>query len=378
MRVLGIESSCDETAVAVIDSQAAPGERVLSQALHSQIKTHAQTGGVVPEVAARSHVQRIDGLFDQALAQANLAIEDLDLIAAVAGPGLIGGVSVGLTFAKGLALASGLPLQPVNHLAGHALTARLTHDVAYPFLLLLVSGGHCQLLVVEGPTRFHRWGTTIDDAVGEAFDKSAKILGLGFPGGPALEIAAQQGDPKRFDLPRPMLKKPGVDFSFSGLKTAVARALEDCRTPQDRHDLAASFQAAARDSLVGQTRKAMVKFVERYEDGTPPRLVVAGGVAANLSIRSALLEMCEEFGARFTAPPLGLCTDNAAMIAWAGFEQFEQFAHERLNGSAQVENSSEATTAGAFAASPLDFDPRPRWPLDPAAEPSTFAGAAKA
>ena len=356
MKVLGIESSCDETAVALVDTDAPPSARILSHTLYSQVDIHAKTGGVVPEVAARAHVERLAELSASCFAQASADPDDVDLVAAVAGPGLIGGVSVGLMFGKGFALGRNIPIVPVNHLAGHALTCRLTNDTAYPYLLLLVSGGHCQILAVEGPSSFKRWATTIDDAVGEAFDKAAKAMGLGFPGGPALEREAQSGDPKRFDLPRPMIKKSTMDFSFSGLKTATMRAMQTCKTAQDRQDLAASFQAAVTDSLMGQTRKAAKLFAQRY--GAGQTLVVAGGVACNQQIRGELQTLAGDMSMALVAPPLPLCTDNAAIIAWAGAEQF-------------TENHASAEHGLAFA-------PRPRWPLDPSAEPSIFAGAKKA
>lgn len=356
MKVLGIESSCDETALALVDTARPPAERVLSHALFSQIEIHAETGGVVPEVAARAHVDRIAGLAKTCFAEANLDASDVDMVAAIAGPGLIGGVSVGLMFGKGFALTQNIPLVPVNHLAGHALTCRLTDDTPFPYLLLLVSGGHCQILVVESATAFQRWATTIDDAVGEAFDKAAKVMGLDFPGGPALEIEAMGGDASRFDLPRPMIKKPTMDFSFSGLKTAAARAFATCETAQDRRDLAASFQAAAAESLVGQTRKAVRRFTEEF--GTGHALVVAGGVARNQLVRSSLQTLADEMAMDLVTPPLPLCTDNAPMIAWAGAEQYWADPDCTVNS--------------------LSFAPRPRWPLDPGAEPSIFAGAAKA
>ncbi len=345
--VLGIETSCDETAAAIVR-----GDRnILANVVLSQLTEHAPYGGVVPEIAARAHLDHLSGLVQQALADACLTLDDIDAIAATGGPGLIGGVIVGVMMAKGLAAAASKPFIAVNHLEGHALTARLTDDVAFPYLLLLVSGGHCQLLIVEGVGRYRRLGTTIDDAVGEAFDKSAKLMGLGYPGGPAVEMQAETDDPRRFDLPRPMVGRADCDFSFSGLKTAVRRALESLQIPtqQDLADLCASFQAAAADSLTDRTGRAIAQYRAVLPQGGT--LVVAGGVAANRHIRTTLARLANVNGMAFVAPPIRLCTDNAAMIAWAGYERL------RLG-----------QTDG------LDFAPRPRWPLDPAAEPKRGAG----
>jgi len=339
MRVLGIETSCDETAVAVVEAPAggAPIGRILANVVYSQLTEHRRFGGVVPEIAARAHLERLDGLVAEALAEAGLGLADLDGIAATGGPGLIGGVMVGVMTAKAMAFAHDKPFLAVNHLEGHALTVRLTEDVAFPYLLLLVSGGHCQLLTVRGPGDFTRLGTTIDDAVGECFDKTAKLLGLGFPGGPAVEKAAAGGDPQRFQLPRPMWRKPGCDFSFSGLKTAVRLAVEKLPAgdPAAIADLCASFQRTVGDVLADRCGNALAL-------APSPTLVVAGGVAANLYLRRRLEEAAARHGARLVAPPVGLCTDNGAMIAWAGLERL------RL---------------GLVDA--LDFRPRPRWPLDP-------------
>ncbi len=336
--VLGLETSCDETAVALVDSN----RRIVAQRLLSQIAEHTPFGGVVPEIAARAHLDHLDRLIAETMAEAGLGYADLSAVAATAGPGLIGGVIVGVTTAKAIALAHDLPFIGVNHLEGHALTARLTDDVAFPYLLLLVSGGHCQLLAVEGVGRYRRLGTTIDDAVGEAFDKTAKLLGLGFPGGPAVEKAALNGKPDRFALPRPMLGRPGCDFSLAGLKTAVRLAAEKLgdASEQDIADLCASFQAAIGDVLVDRCRRALDVFTAEHQGS--PTLVVAGGVAANAYLRQRLLDMSEKSGARLVAPPPRLCTDNAAMIAWAGVERL------RLG---QLDT--------------LDLAPRPRWPLDP-------------
>ncbi|MBV8187406.1 MAG: tRNA (adenosine(37)-N6)-threonylcarbamoyltransferase complex transferase subunit TsaD [Alphaproteobacteria bacterium] len=341
MRVMGIETSCDETAVAIVEAPAGGGPvgTILANAIYSQLAEHRRFGGVVPEIAARAHLERIDGLIEDALRTANLGLADLDGIAATAGPGLIGGVMVGVMTAKGLAYAQDKPFLAINHLEGHALSVRLSEPVEFPYLLLLVSGGHCQLLTVRGPGDYTRLGTTIDDAVGECFDKTAKLLGLGFPGGPAVERLARQGDARRFSLPRPMWRKPGCDFSFSGLKTAVRLAVEklDRRDEQIIADLCASFQQTVGDVLADRCRNALVM-------APTATLVVAGGVAANLYLRRRLEAVAATSGARFVAPPQNLCTDNGAMIAWAGIE------HLRLGRT-----------------SALDFKPRPRWPLDVAA-----------
>jgi N6-L-threonylcarbamoyladenine synthase len=345
MRVLGIETSCDETAVAIVEAPAgfAPVGRILANVVYSQQTEHRRFGGVVPEIAARAHLERIDGLVEDALAEARLGLDDLDAIAATGGPGLIGGVMVGVMAAKGLAFARQKPFLAINHLEGHALSVRLTEDVDFPYLLLLVSGGHCQLLTVRGPGDFTRLGTTIDDAVGECFDKTAKLLGLGFPGGPAVERLARDGDAQRFNLPRPMWRKPGCDFSFSGLKTAVRQAVEkldpdDQRAhDRDRADLCASFQRTVGDVLADRCTNAL-------RVAPSSTLVVAGGVAANLYLRSRLEDVARQHGARLVAPPVKLCTDNGAMIAWAGIERL------RLGRTDS-----------------LDFKPRPRWPLDASA-----------
>ena len=341
MRVLGIETSCDETAVAVVEAPAGtqPVGQILSNTVYSQLTEHRRFGGVVPEIAARAHLERIDGLVAQALDEAGVGLADLDGIAATGGPGLIGGVMVGVMTAKALAFAHDKPFIAVNHLEGHALSVRLTEPVQFPYLLLLVSGGHCQLLTVRGPGDFTRLGTTIDDAAGECFDKTAKLLGLGFPGGPAVEKAAIGGDPRRFALPRPMWRKPGCDFSFSGLKTAVRQTVEKLPTDDPRAvaDLCASFQRTVGDVFVDRCANALAL-------APSSTLVVAGGVAANVYLRGRLEEVAATHGAKLVAPPVKLCTDNGAMIAWAGVERL------RLG---QVDA--------------LDFRPRPRWPLDPAA-----------
>ena len=338
--ILGIESSCDETAAALVT-----GDRhVLAHRLLGQEDAHRPFGGVVPEIAARAHVEALIPLVEGALADAKLTLADVDAVAATAGPGLIGGVMVGLVTAKALVHAAGKPLVAVNHLEGHALSPRLSDpDLAFPYLLLLVSGGHCQLLFVEGVGRYRRLATTIDDAAGEAFDKTAKLLGLGFPGGPAVERAALTGDPNAVALPRPLLRSPEPHFSFAGLKSAVLRAHETGLHRTD--DIAASFQAAVVDCLIDRTARAIV-----WADGATA-LVVAGGVAANKAIRSALQDLAAKHGLPFVAPPLWLCTDNAAMIAWAGYERFE-----------------------AGFSDGLDTLARPRWPLDPQAEAARGAG----
>jgi N6-L-threonylcarbamoyladenine synthase len=339
MIVLGIETSCDETAAAVVDGE----RRICANIVLSQLAEHTPYGGVVPEIAARAHLDHVERVTGEALSAAGLRLADLDGVAATTGPGLIGGVIVGATFAKSLAMAVGKRFVAVNHLEGHALTCRLTDGIGFPYLLLLVSGGHCQLLGVSGVGRYRRFGTTIDDAAGEAFDKVAKLLGLGFPGGPAVERAARDGDPRRFALPRPMLGRPDADFSFSGLKTAVRHVARDLPpgdfAPRDLADLAASFQAAVGDVLVDRSRNAMHRFAALHP-GTR-RFVVAGGVAANLTLRARLAELCAAEGFELAVPPVALCTDNAAMIAWAGLERLDLGLSDGLDAPA-----------------------RPRWPLD--------------
>ena len=340
MPVLGIETSCDETAAAVVDSDGT----ILSDIVLSQLDDHRPYGGVVPEIAARAHVEHLDTIITRAMSDASLGYADLNGIAATAGPGLIGGVMVGLMTGKAIAAAQKKPFIAVNHLEGHALTARLTHQAAFPYLLLLISGGHCQLLEVAGVGAYRRIGTTIDDAVGEAFDKTAKLLGLGFPGGPAVEAAALQGDPLAFALPRPLAGTETCDFSFSGLKTAVLHAVRDSAPLTDarRADMAASFQAAVADVLVDRTGRAMNQFAERHPNARS--LVVAGGVAANQALRSRLDLAAAAHDFTLLVPPIRLCTDNAVMIAWAGVERL------RLG------------LTDDFAA-----PPRARWPLDAAA-----------
>jgi N6-L-threonylcarbamoyladenine synthase len=342
--VLGIESSCDETAVALVRAD----RTILAQRIASQDEAHRPFGGVVPELAARAHADRLAPMVEAVLDEAGIALSDVDAIAGTAGPGLIGGVMVGLVTAKALAFAANKPLIAVNHLEGHALSPRLADaSLEFPYLLLLVSGGHCQLLGVEGVGRYRRLATTIDDAVGEAFDKSAKVLGLGFPGGPALERAAKTGNPGRFPLPRPLVGSDEPHFSFAGLKSAVLRARAAIAEPteQDIADLAASFQQAACDCLVDRTARAIAAFPQATA------LVAAGGVAANQAIRSALAELAAAHGLPFVAPPMWLCTDNGAMIAWAGLERLQAGDLDDLSAPA-----------------------RPRWPLDPDAEAVRGAG----
>ncbi|OYY69491.1 MAG: tRNA (adenosine(37)-N6)-threonylcarbamoyltransferase complex transferase subunit TsaD [Sphingomonadales bacterium 28-55-16] len=338
--ILGLESSCDETAAAIVRSDRA----ILSHALAGQEDHHRAFGGVVPEIAARAHAELMTPLVETALADAGLTLNDVDAIAATAGPGLIGGVMVGLVTAKALAMASGKPLIAVNHLEGHALSPRLIDaDLHFPYLLLLVSGGHCQLLRVNGVGDYNRLATTIDDAVGEAFDKTAKILGLGFPGGPAVERAAAIGNPRNVPLPRPLKGADEPHFSFAGLKSAVLRAHETGQYKVE--DIAASFQLAVIDCLYDRITYTL----DRID--APAALVVAGGVAANVPIREMLEKLAEQRNMRFVAPPLWLCTDNGVMIAWAGAERFAM-----------------GLTDG------LDFVARPRWPLDPHAAPARGAG----
>jgi N6-L-threonylcarbamoyladenine synthase len=324
LTILGLETSCDETAAAVVRGFPPGPGAILSNVVFSQSEAHAPYGGVVPEIASRAHLEILDGLIARALKDADIKLADVDAVAATAGPGLIGGVMVGLTTAKALALSQGKPLIAVNHLAGHALTARLTHGVDFPFLLLLVSGGHCQLLAAAGPEQYRLYGTTMDDAVGEAFDKTAKILGLPYPGGPQVERLAAQGDPRAFDLPRPLVTGHNVrktaDFSFSGLKTAVRQLTE--RQSVKTQDVCASFQAAVIDILRDRTRRAMAQFEADFP-GVARTLVVAGGVAANRAIGASLAQICADAGYDLAVPPPGLCTDNAAMIAWAGLEKLE-------------------------------------------------------
>ena len=345
MRVLGIETTCDETAAAVVQRRPDGSGVILSNEIRSQTAEHVAFGGVVPEIAARAHVESLDVLMRRALDRAGLNARDLDGVAAAAGPGLIGGVLIGLTAAKALALAIGKPLIAVNHLEAHALTPRLTDGVAFPYLLLLVSGGHTQLVAVSGVGQYRRLGTTIDDAIGEAFDKVAKMLGLPYPGGPQVEAAAEGGNPERFDLPRPLLGRPAPDFSLSGLKTAVrlqAEAIAPLRG-SDVPDLCASFQAAIVDCIVDRVRVGIKKF--RADVGHPTALVIAGGVAANKVIRRGLQRFSMESGVRLVAPPPALCTDNGAMIAWAGIERLAKGQADDLSVAARARWPLDATAA---------------------------------
>lgn len=338
---LGIESSCDDTAAALVRRDADGQPEVLSSIVHGQIELHKDFGGVVPEIAARAHTEKLDQVVAAALKESDVMLADIDAIAVTAGPGLIGGVLSGMMFAKGIAAGTGKPIVGVNHLAGHALTARMTHGIDYPYLNLLVSGGHCQFLKVEGPSGFVRLGGTIDDAPGEAFDKVARLLSLPQPGGPAIEQAAKVGDAGRFNFPRPLLDREDCNLSFSGLKTSVRRTrdklVESQRglTEADQADIAAGFQFAVSDVLAQKSKRAL------QIAGPISALAVAGGVAANKTIRAALQRIADGFGVAFVAPPLRYCTDNAAMIAWAGLEQF------------QAGHRSDMTLVA-----------RPRWPLD--------------
>jgi N6-L-threonylcarbamoyladenine synthase len=354
--ILGLESSCDDTAAAVVRHTLGQPAEILSSIVFDQCDLHADFGGVVPEIAARAHAERLDLCVEAALQGAVMDLADMDAIAVTSGPGLIGGVLSGVMCAKGLAAGSGKPLISVNHLAGHALTPRMTDGTEFPYLMLLVSGGHCQFLVVHGMDRFTRLGGTIDDAPGEAFDKTAKLLGLGNPGGPLVEREALQGDAKRFKLPRPLLDRAGCDMSFSGLKTALRRARDlivdekGGLTVQDRADLCAGFQAAVADTLVEKTRRACLAFME-ITNAPSPVFAVAGGVAANSVIRHGLQGLCAAQGFAFLAPPLKYCTDNAAMIAWVGVEKY------------RADDFSTMTLAA-----------RPRWPLDQTAKPMLGSG----
>jgi N6-L-threonylcarbamoyladenine synthase len=350
MIVLGIETSCDETAAAVVAATPA-GPQILSNLVRAQLAEHTPYGGVVPEIAARAHLEYLDDTVTRAVAEAKLGLDQIDGFAAAAGPGLIGGLIVGTMMAKGIAWATQKPFFAINHLEAHALTARLTGEVDFPYLVLLVSGGHCQLLVCAGVGCYTRLGTTLDDAAGEAFDKAAKLIGLGYPGGPAIEQAARQGDGSRFVLPRPMKGRPGCDFSFSGLKTAVRQIIAErgALDPRDRADLAASVELAICDALIDRTSNAIRWFRSRYPQGRT--LVAAGGVAANRRLRARLGALAGDAGLSFVAPPISLCTDNGAMIAWAGIERLRL---SLIDG--------------------LDAPLRPRWPLDEAASQRPGAG----
>lgn len=340
MLILGIETSCDETSAAVVSDQ----RKILSNILLTQLDQHIQCGGVVPEVAARSHLDQLDSVIRLALKEANVTLNEIGAVAVTGGPGLIGGVIVGVTTAKTIALAKNIPFMAVNHLAGHALTARLTHDIDFPYLLLLVSGGHCQLMIVQSPLDYHILGETMDDAAGEAFDKTAKLLGVPYPGGPQIEKLAKQGDPLKFHFPRPLFHKKEPEFtcsfSFSGLKTAVRQTIEKLGnlTEEERAHCAASFQYTIGEILVNRMLNGIRKC--RQMNVALTHFVVAGGVAANEYLRQLLEKTAMSQNLKFVAPPLNLCTDNAAMIAWGGIEKM------RLN---QIDS--------------LSFVPRPRWPL---------------
>jgi N6-L-threonylcarbamoyladenine synthase len=351
--ILGIETSCDETAAAVIRRDGDGSGAILSNVVFSQIKDHAPFGGVVPEVAARAHVVHLDGLIAQAMTEAKLTFAELDGVAATAGPGLLGGVIIGLTMAKAIALAHSLPLLAVNHLEGHALTPRLLQPCAFPYLLLLISGGHTQFQLVEGVGQYKRLGTTIDDALGEAFDKTAKLLGLGYPGGPRVEAYAKRGDATRFTLPRPLKGRPDCNFSWSGLKTAVretVRGLGDL-TDQDVADVCASFEAAVADTMTDRVAKAFAIFRQLHPEVLQPLLVVAGGVAANGRLKAGFEASCARHGFALAVPPIALCTDNAAMIAWAGAERL---------------------VLGLI--DPITIAARARWPLDDVSPPAYGSG----
>lgn len=345
LTILGLESSCDDTAAAVVRHTVGQSPQILSSIVAGQTALHAAFGGVVPEIAARAHAEKLDHCVEQALEKAALTLRDIDAIAVTAGPGLIGGVLSGVMCAKGLSAGLGIPLIGVNHLAGHALTPRLTDGLAFPYLMLLVSGGHCQFLIVHSADRFTRIGGTIDDAPGEAFDKTAKLLGLPQPGGPMVEAEAEKGDAARYTFPRPLLDREGCDMSFSGLKTALLRARDAVinhdggLTQQSRADLCAGFQLAVSDVLAEKSRRALDIYLAELP--SEPAFAVAGGVAANKVIRAMLETVSHQKGVRFLAPPLALCTDNAAMIAWAGIERYRSGETDDLTLSA-----------------------RPRWPLD--------------
>jgi len=348
INILGLETSCDETAAAVVRRHADGRGEMLSNIVHSQLKDHAPYGGVVPEIAARAHVQRLDGLIAKAMAEAGLGFDQLDGVAATAGPGLLGGLLVAMMEGKAIALASDIPFLAVNHLEGHALTPRLLGEAKFPYLLLLISGGHTQFQLVEGVGQYTRLGTTIDDALGEAFDKVAKLLGLPYPGGPQVEKAAQAGNPKRFAFPRPLKGRDDCNFSFSGLKTAVREVVQGlgARSAQDVSDVAASFEAAIADTMADRLTRAFAIFRAKH-NLAQPMLVVAGGVAANKKLRTMFEKECARAGFTLAVPPFHLCTDNAAMIAWAGAERLALGLTDEL-----------------------DFAARPRWPLDTVSAPA--------
>lgn len=353
--VLGIESSCDETAAAIVVQLPDGVPEIRSNIIFSQIEEHRPYGGVVPEIAARAHAERLDGVVSRALEEAGMALGQVDAVAVTAGPGLIGGLIAGLMTAKAIAAALGKPLYTINHLEGHALSPRLVEPVEFPYLLLLVSGGHTQILLVKGAGQYERWGSTLDDALGEAFDKTAKLLGLGYPGGPQVEASARLGTAERYDLPCPMRGMPGSDFSFSGLKTAVRQAAEHGAPLSDKDisDLCAAFQDSVTRSLGDRVAHAIARFRKICREPAEGALVVAGGVAANNAIRNTLEKLAGETGMKFIAPPVELCSDNAAMIAHAAIE------HMR---------------AGIEPGDSLAAAPRARWPLDEKAVPKLGSG----
>ncbi|GHU20788.1 tRNA N6-adenosine threonylcarbamoyltransferase [Alphaproteobacteria bacterium] len=335
MRILGIESSCDETAAAVVTDDRA----VLSNVIYSQTLEHLAYSGVVPEIAARAHLEKIDIVVKKAITDAGMTASDLDAVAGTCGPGLIGGVIVGATFAKAMSFSLGIPFIAINHIEAHALCARLTNDVNFPYLLLLASGGHCQICIAHGVEQFEIIGKTLDDSVGESFDKAAKMMDLGYPGGPAVEKLSHNGNPDRFNLPRPLCSKDSLDFSFSGLKTAVRITIEKhIQSEQDKADLCASFQRTVNDVLSYKMSSALCLCKSRNIN--LDAVVISGGVAANKSIRNSMQLICNRHEVRFCAPPINLCTDNGVMIAWNGVEKARDNKFDDL-----------------------DFRPRPRWPL---------------
>tara|TARA_Y100001935_G_scaffold50491_1_gene42091 strand:+ start:1678 stop:2751 length:1074 start_codon:yes stop_codon:yes gene_type:complete len=338
--ILGIESSCDETAVALVSENKQGEPIILSNIVSSQVDVHKEFGGVVPELAARSHIEKIDIISKKALDESGINLNNIDAIATTAGPGLIVCLSVGLNFGKAIAASLKKPFIAVNHLEGHALSPKLNSKINYPYLLLLISGGHTQFLSVEGLGKYRRLGTTIDDAVGEAFDKTAKLLGIEFPGGPQIEVLAEKGDPKKFDLPKPIINKGGCNLSFAGLKTAILRITKNIKNEKDKYDLAASFQRTIEEILYKKSKVAFKEF-ESLNVNIEKKFVVAGGVAANKKIRKILIKLCNEKNYKAIFPPISLCGDNAAMIAYVGLEKFKQNKFDKL-----------------------DYSARPRWQLD--------------
>merc|ERR1711966_423007 len=338
--ILGIESSCDETAASIVTENEQGMPTILSSVISSQVDVHKEFGGVVPELAARSHIEKIDLITKEAIEKSGISLKDIDAIAATAGPGLIICLSVGLSFGKAMALSLNKPFIAVNHLEGHALSPKLNSELNYPYLLLLISGGHSQYLSVQGLGKYQRLGTTIDDALGEAFDKTAKLLGIEFPGGPQIEILAEKGDPNKYDLPKPIFNKGGCNLSFAGLKTAILGIAKNIKTDQEKFDLAASFQKTVEEILYKKTKIAFAEF-EKQSNSKDKIFVVAGGVAANKRIRSMLIDLCHEENYQSLFPPIEFCGDNAAMIAMVGLEKFKL---------KQFDN--------------LDYPAKPRWPLD--------------